>query len=117
MRSSRGIVLAVIFLFVISIPIAAVAADKESPKKEVAEGAKLFKEKCQACHGPDGNASTTMAKNMKIRSFESDEVQKQSKEEIVKIVTDGRGTMMAYKSKLSKDQIEDLADYIKSLKK
>ena len=117
MRSSRWIVLAVICLFVVSVPLAAVAAEKESPKKEVAEGAKLFKEKCQACHGPDGNASTTMAKNMKIRAFESAEVQKQTKEEIVKIISDGKGKMMAYKTKLSKDQIDDLADYIKSLKK
>ncbi len=117
MRSSRWLGFLVICLFVVSIPVAAIAAEKESPKKERAEGAKIFKEKCQSCHGPDGNAETKMAKNLKIRALSSADVQKQSKEGIVKIVTDGKAKMPAFKGKLSKDQIDDLADFIKGLKK
>lgn len=118
MRSSRWLAFIVICLFVVSIPAAAIAAEKESPKKERAEGARIFKEKCQSCHGPDGSAETKMAKTMKIRALSSAEVQKQSKEEIVKIVTDGKGTKMpGFKGKLSKDQITDVADFIKGLKK
>jgi mono/diheme cytochrome c family protein len=118
MRSSRWFVLVVVCLFAVSIPVAAVAAEKESPKKEVTEGAKIFKDKCQVCHGPDGNSQTAMAKNLKIRVLSSEEVQKQSKDEIVKITTDGKGkTMPSFKSKLSKDQIDDVALFVKSLKK
>jgi cytochrome c6 len=89
----------------------------ESAAKEKKEGAGIFKAKCQSCHGPEGKADTAMAKNMKVRSMHSEEVQKQSKEELVKITTDGKGKMPAFKGKLSKDQIDDVVDYIKGLKK
>ena len=89
----------------------------ESAAKEKKEGKEIFAKHCQGCHGKEGAADTAMAKNMKIRSMHSEEVQKQSKEELIKITTDGKGKMPAFKSKLSKDQIDDVVDYIKSLKK
>ena len=89
----------------------------ESAAKEKKEGAEIFKSKCQTCHGPAGDASTSMAKTMKVRNLASEEVQKQSKEELIKITTDGKGKMPAFKGKLSTDQIDDVVDYIKSLKK
>ena len=89
----------------------------ETAAKEVKEGEGIFAKSCQACHGKAGAADTAMAKNMKIRPMSSEEVQKQSKEELVKITTDGKAKMPAFKAKLSKDQIDDVVDYIKSLKK
>ncbi len=113
MKSAR-ILGSVLSLSLLIMPVA-MAAEKDSPAKEAAEGRKTFDAKCKSCHGPDGKADTTMAKNLKIRAFESKEVQEQSKEALYKTIEDGKGKMPSYKGKLNKDQINDLVDYIKSL--
>ena len=113
MKSAR-ILGSVLSLSLLVMP-AVMAAEKESPAKEAAEGKKTFDAKCASCHGKEGKADTTMAKNMKIKAFESKEVQEQSKEALYKAIEDGKGKMPAYKGKLNKDQINDLVDYIKSL--
>ncbi|HEX9162624.1 MAG TPA: cytochrome c [Thermoanaerobaculia bacterium] len=113
MRSVRFFVVVLVVL-ALAVP-GAFAAD--NPAKEKKEGKEIFAKKCQACHGSEGAADTTMAKNMKVRPLSSEEVQKQSKEELIKITSDGKGKMPAFKSKMSKDEIQDVVDYIKSLKK
>ncbi len=114
MKKMRLFLVAGVALSLVSLPVFAA----ESAAKEAKEGEAIFAKSCQSCHGKAGAADTGMAKNMKIRPMSSEEVQKQSKEELVKITTDGKGRMMpAFKGKLSKDQIDDVVDYIKSLKK
>ncbi len=76
-----------------------------------------YKAKCAMCHGPSGAGDTVMGKNMKIRDFASADVQKQSDAEITDIITKGKGKMPSYDGKLSKDQINDLVKWIRTLKK
>ncbi|MFZ3262780.1 MAG: cytochrome c [Terriglobales bacterium] len=76
-----------------------------------------FKAKCAMCHGANGSADTVMGKNMKIRDFSSPEVQKQSDAELESIISKGKGKMPAYDGKLSKDQIDGLVKWIRTLKK
>jgi cytochrome c6 len=80
-------------------------------------GPELFKTKCQGCHGPNGDASTPMAKNMKVRELASADVQKQSDSDLKNEISKGKGKMPAFGSKLSDTQIDDLVKYIRSLKK
>ncbi len=80
-------------------------------------GPELFKGKCQMCHGPNGNASTPMAKNMKLRDLGSADVQAQSDTDLKNIIDKGKAKMPAFGSKLSSTQIDDLVKYIRSLKK
>jgi mono/diheme cytochrome c family protein len=82
-----------------------------------ADGAADFKAKCAACHGPDGAANTTMGKNMNIRDLGSADVQKQSDADLAGIIGKGKGKMPAYDGKLTKDQIDGLVKYIRTLKK
>ncbi len=114
MKSARilGSLLSLSLLIVPTV----MAAQKDSPAKEAKEGSSIFESKCFACHGKDAKGQTAMGKTLKIRDLHSAEVQKQTKEELTKIIEDGKGKMPAYKGKLSKDQINDLVDYIKSLK-
>jgi cytochrome c6 len=114
MKSAR-ILVSMLSLSLVILP-AAMAAEKDSPAKEQKEGASIFESKCAACHGKDAKGETSMGKTMKIRNLHSADVQKQTKEELYKIIEDGKGKMPVYKGKLSKDQINDLVDYIKSLK-
>lgn len=52
---------------------------------------------------------------MKIRDLHSPEVQKQSDEDLKKIITDGKGSMPGFGKRLDKTQIQDLVAYIRSL--
>jgi cytochrome c553 len=78
-----------------------------------------YKAHCYACHGINGAGDTMIGKNLKLRPLGSDEVQKQSDEELTDIISKGKGKnrMPSFERKLSKDQITDLVTYIRSLKK
>jgi len=77
----------------------------------------LYKAKCSACHGPDGKASTPMAKTLGAHDFASPDVQNQADEQLIAIVTNGKNKMPAYKDKLTDDQIKGLVAYIRELGK
>jgi cytochrome c6 len=82
-----------------------------------ANAAADYKAKCAMCHGATGNADTVMGKNLKIRDFSSAEVQKQTDAELAEIITKGKGRMPSYDGKLTKEQIDGLVKWIRTLKK
>jgi len=77
-----------------------------------AEEAKdLFKQKCAACHGPDGKGQTSMGKRLGAKDLTQD---KDGLAEIVKRIEEGKPPkMLPYKGKLSPEQIQSLAAYVK----
>ena len=81
------------------------------------DGAALFKGKCVACHGADGSGQTAMGKSMKLRDLKSDEVQKQTDLELMKIISGGKGKMPAYGKQLTEPDITALIAHIRTLKK
>ena len=85
------------------------------PLAAAADNAAVYKAKCAACHGADGAGQTPMGKKMNLRDLRSPEVQKQSNVELLKIVTDGKGKMPAYKTKLSADELKGLVEYLREL--
>lgn len=76
-----------------------------------------YKSKCAMCHGPDGAGQTAMGKNLKLRDLRSADVQKQTDAELGKMISDGKGKMPAYKTKLAADEIQALVSFIRTLKK
>ena len=80
-------------------------------------GGDVFKAKCAMCHGPDGSGNTVMGKNLKLKDLGSADVQKQSDEELATVIGKGKNKMPAFDGKLSKDQINDVVKYIRTLKK
>ena len=81
------------------------------------EGTDLFKAKDAMCHGPDGAGKTMMGEKLKIPALQSADVQKKSDADIKTIITRGKDKMPAYEAKLSKEQIEKLAGFIRDLAK
>jgi mono/diheme cytochrome c family protein len=79
-------------------------------------GADLFKSKCAMCHGPDGKGQTAMGKTLNLRDLGSADVQSQSDADLTNTITNGKGKMPKYDGKLTKDQIDDLVKYIRTLK-
>jgi cytochrome c6 len=79
--------------------------------------ADLYKSKCAACHGAEGKGDTAVGKTMKVKDLALDEVQKQSDADLATIIEKGKNPMPGYEGKLTKEQIDGLVKYIRSLKK
>src|SRR5205085_7112585 len=85
---------------------------------DTAPGAtEIYKTKCSSCHGPDGSGQTPVGKSLKIRDLRSADVQKQTDADLVKVISDGRGKMPAYKTKVSVADITSLVAFIRGLAK
>jgi cytochrome c6 len=80
-------------------------------------GADTFKARCAMCHGPDGKGDTAMGKKFGLKDLGSAEVQATSDADLTAIITKGKDKMPEYGSKLSKEQIDGLVKYVRSLKK
>ena len=83
-----------------------------------ADGAAIFKARCAMCHGPNGDASSGMAKAMGLKPLNSPDVQKQSAADLTNIVANGKGKMPAFKPKqmLTDEEISAVVSFVKSLK-
>ncbi len=79
--------------------------------------AKLYKDRCAACHGTDGKGKTAVGKGMHLRALDSPDVQKMSDKELTAIIADGKNAMPAYKDELSAQQIKALVGYTRELAK
>jgi mono/diheme cytochrome c family protein len=92
--------------------------DKPEPEKPepVAKvnGKPIFEAKCKSCHGIDGKGDTTIGKKVDIPSLSKTSL---SKSKIVSVVESGvpDTKMKAYKDKLSKEEIDAVAAYVKKL--
>ncbi len=88
--------------------------DKTEPVAAKIDAKPLFESKCKSCHGSDGKGDTTIGKKVSIPSLAGTKI---SKAEAVKTITDGVADtkMKGYKDKLSKDEIDALAGYVKKL--
>lgn len=83
------------------------------------DGAQLFARNCAMCHGAhgagDGPAAATM--NPRPADLTSAEFQDaRTDEQLVAAITDGKGTMLGYKDRLSGEQITLLVTYIRTLR-
>jgi len=83
----------------------------------MADGGADFKVRCAPCHGAKGAGDTKLGQNLRVRDLGSADVQKQSDADLTAIIAKGKGRMPAYDGKLSKDQINDLVKWIRTLKK
>lgn len=79
--------------------------------------AEIYKTRCASCHGKKGAADTTLGRSLDLRPLDSEEVQKQSDDDLFTIISKGKKKRMpAYDNKLSQDEIRNLVRYIRSLK-
>jgi cytochrome c6 len=76
-----------------------------------------YKAKCATCHGAEGKGDTPAGKGMKVKDLASDDVQKQSDADLATIINKGKKPMPGYEGKLTKEQVDGLVKYIRSLKK
>ncbi len=87
------------------------------PAKSEDKSAAVYKQKCAACHGPDGKGDTPAGKSTKVRSFADPDVAKQSDEELTAMIEKGKNKMPAYGKSLKPEEIKVLVAYVRSLTK
>ena len=89
------------------------------PSQPDPPGKALYEANCRKCHGVRGVPPKTMkAKYEKIATFDADFFKKHSDDSVVTILTKGKGEdMKSFKAKLTHEQMEQVADYIKSFAK
>jgi mono/diheme cytochrome c family protein len=72
-----------------------------------------FKTKCAACHGAAGNLLPKTARLLKVDPKKlSLKASQMNREEMVAVIEKGRDKMPAFEKELTKEQINDIADYI-----
>ena len=77
----------------------------------------LFKAKCAMCHGADASGNTTMGKKFNIPDLRAPEIQKKTKAELGTAIAKGKNKMPAFEGKLTSDEVNELAAYVRQLKK
>jgi mono/diheme cytochrome c family protein len=81
-------------------------------------GQAVYSKACKNCHGADGTPNANIAKMMKVdmKDLKAPEVQAMSTDDIKKIITSGTGKMKGISS-VTGSSVDDVAAYVKSLKK
>lgn len=86
----------------------AAEGDATTPPGGKTSGARLFSTNCTLCHGKDGTMGINGAKDLTLSQL--------SKDEMIALVSNGKGAMAAYKNVLSKSEIEAVVEHVRSLK-
>jgi mono/diheme cytochrome c family protein len=82
-----------------------------------AEPATEFKQRCAQCHGADAKGNTTIGKSLKIPDLTGEEIAKVSDSELAQVISEGRGSMPAFKGVLDQTTIKQIIGYIRTLQK
>jgi cytochrome c6 len=72
-------------------------------------GKAIFEDKCAKCHGDDGTKGKFGAKNLQKSRL--------ADEDLLKIVSEGKNFMPSWKKRLSAPELQQVTDYVKTLRK
>src|SRR5579863_694885 len=80
------------------------------------EGKTVFAEKCQACHGPNGEGKPAIAKMLKVEMHPlgSKEIQAKTDAQLKQTISNGQGKMKPV-SGLTDKQIDDVSSFVRTL--
>lgn len=103
----------IFFVGAVVLVVSASSACRVSASSPPEDGKALYEQKCAICHGKDGVAKPAGkgSKNFNDPAFQASS----TADAIGKIVTEGKGKMPAYRSKLSDGQIAAIAAHVKKL--
>lgn len=91
--------------------ISCAGGDQKSPEslQQESRGRNVYSSKCTACHGNDGSKGLAGAKDLSTSKL--------TDEEMIEIVKSGKGTMAGYGAILSEAEVNQVVEYIKTLRK
>jgi mono/diheme cytochrome c family protein len=80
--------------------------------------AKIYKTNCVLCHSANGSGDNATGKAFHAKDLRSEEVQKQTDEELAEVITKGKGKKMpAFGAKIKPDDVKKLVAYLRELPK
>ncbi len=80
-----------------------------------AKGARLFERYCSGCHGPEARGGGYRILGGDPANLRSRLTQEKADEDLLQTIHEGKPSMPAWKSQLSKDESRQVLDYIRSL--
>lgn len=81
----------------------------DEPVADAFDGAKIFKTRCELCHGSDGKLGANGSKDLTVSDFDL--------KERIAMISNGKGAMTPFKDILSLGEIKAVAEYSMTLKK
>lgn len=99
---------------------ATAAADSSGTQAMTADqaGAKIYEERCALCHGKTGHGDGPAAAglNPKPRNHtDGSYMNARTNEELIEVISNGKGAMPAWKDVLTKKQIEEVLTHVRTL--
>jgi mono/diheme cytochrome c family protein len=106
----------------VPLPALALLLALQTPAASTQDGADLFsRSKCALCHGEDGKGKTNKGKKLQVPDLSTEKWNKETTDkEILETISDGtkdkKGNvrMPAFKSKLTPEEIQTLAAYVRT---
>ena len=95
-------------LLIIIMAALVFSAFTRRPSHKPLDGKSLFEKNCQKCHGAKGTKGFFGAANLQKSTITEDA--------IIERIQIGKKFMPSFKSKLSPDEIKELAGYVKTLR-
>lgn len=95
-------------MMMLMLACAATEGGSKEDKAPLGPGGSVFRSQCAMCHGKDGKLSMSGAKDLTKSTL--------TKEEMNAIVTYGKGGMIGFGRTLSKKQIEEVVDHVRTLR-
>lgn len=86
---------------------------------EAKSGKATYDKSCASCHGADGKGNPAMTKvfGEKALNIATKETSEKKDDELLKVITEGRGKMPASGKNLNKQEQKELLEHIRSLVK
>jgi cytochrome c5 len=86
---------------------------------DAGDGKTTFQKLCVSCHGADGKGNPAMTKvfGEKELNIVDQETKKKGDDELLKVITQGKGKMPAAGKNLSKQEQKHVLDHLRSLAK
>lgn len=103
----RKTILLSILCTILVLSCASEAGNAATPPGAKSRGEVLFSTHCTLCHGKDGTLGISGAKSLPGSTL--------SKDEMIALVTNGKGAMAAYKNVLTKAEIEAVVEHVRTL--
>jgi mono/diheme cytochrome c family protein len=86
---------------------------------DATDGKATYQKLCVACHGPDGKGNVAMTKAFgeKALNIATKETAQKSDDELLRVITQGRGKMPASGKSLSKQEQKQVLEHVRSFAK
>lgn len=115
MNSSKAMIFISTIIIFCLLVLFGLNANLQAQKSLTAK--ELYQKNCASCHGPDGKGVEKIAKMLKteIKDVTKITLTTELSKEWLKTIKEGKGKMVAYKTKLKEAEIDSVFNYMKAM--